>query len=423
MIRMIFDATILLNMTKKDATRSGIFFCVKNVFDELRKRPDVALSLYFSPEHFVSAIDLKNKFAKDIPCVNVFSKFSFLLFVSKLFWNAHTKLFSHKFLRLPFALGIILSQDAIRLFYKETFNEEIILNSQFFFSPAKEIAKSIRKYPHLKFFTILHDAIPLLNDYMGRIEGRNHMRLIKSFGDRDYFFSNSEQTKRDFEKFVARVNSNTAWVVPHAASPEIMQVTDIQKICDVKAKYAIPQNKKYIFSLCTLEPRKNLFRAVETFCHFIEKHNITDLVWVLGGGHWEMFFKEMEKKNIQWNSESVIRTGYIDDEDRAALYSGAEWFVYTSRYEGFGVPPLEAMQCGCPVITSNNSSLPEVVGDAGIMIDWDSDEQHIEAYEKYYFNEDLRKKYALKGLERAKLFSWKKTVDKMIELMKLNALS
>jgi glycosyltransferase involved in cell wall biosynthesis len=75
------------------------------------------------------------------------------------------------------------------------------------------------------------------------------------------------------------------------------------------------------------------------------------------------------------------------------------------------------MLCGCPVITSNNSSLPEVVGDAGIMIDWDSDEQHVEAYEKYYFNEKMRKEYGAKGLERSKLFSWKKTVDKMVALM------
>ncbi len=421
MIRMIFDATILLNMTKKDATRSGIFFCGKNVFDELRKHPEVSLSLYFSPEHILSAMEFKNAYAEDIPCVNIFPKHSVLLLINKFFWTVHAKFFSHKYLRLPFALGIVLSQDAIRFFYKDKYHEDIVQESQCFFSPAKEIVKSIRKYPNLKFYTILHDAIPLLNDYMGRIEVRNHKRLINSFGNRDYFFANSEQTKKDFEKFCSRVNSDTAWVVPHAASSEITQVLNLRQIQFVKAKYKIPIEKKYVFSLCTLEPRKNLFRAVETFCRFIEKHHISDLVWVLGGGHWEMFFKEMEKKNIRWNPESVIRTGYIDDEDRAALYSGAEWFVYTSQYEGFGVPPLEAMQCGCPVITSNNSSLPEVVGDAGIMIDWDSDEQHVEAYEKYYFNEELRREYGLKGLDRSKQFFWKKTVDKMIELIKANA--
>ena len=76
------------------------------------------------------------------------------------------------------------------------------------------------------------------------------------------------------------------------------------------------------------------------------------------------------------------------------------------------------MSCGCPVITSNSSSLPEVVGDAGLMIDWDNDEQHIEAYEKYYYNESLRNEYAQKGLERAKQFSWYKCTNTIVERFK-----
>ena len=75
------------------------------------------------------------------------------------------------------------------------------------------------------------------------------------------------------------------------------------------------------------------------------------------------------------------------------------------------------MQCGCPVITSNNSSLPEVVCDAGISIDWDSDEQHVKAYEDYYFNDNLRRTNAEKGLMRAKLFSWKNTANLMMTEM------
>ena len=77
------------------------------------------------------------------------------------------------------------------------------------------------------------------------------------------------------------------------------------------------------------------------------------------------------------------------------------------------------MQCGCPVITSNNSSLPEVVGDAGLMIDWDSEEQHVEAYVKYYFKEKLRKEYGHRGLERANLFSWKNTTDMILNKISL----
>ena len=141
---------------------------------------------------------------------------------------------------------------------------------------------------------------------------------------------------------------------------------------------------------------------------------------MLGGGEHERFSEQI-KREIQY-SESIDRcvlyAGYVDDDDLPILYSNAEWFVFTTQYEGFGLPPLEAMQCGCPVITSNNSSLPEVIGDAGIMIDWDSDEQHIEAYERYYFDEELRNENSRKGIERAKFFSWKKTVEKMISEMK-----
>ena len=113
--------------------------------------------------------------------------------------------------------------------------------------------------------------------------------------------------------------------------------------------------------------------------------------------------------------DKFILTGYINDEDLPAIYKGAEWFVYTSQYEGFGVPPLEAMSCGCPVIVSNNTSLPEVVGDAGILVDWDSDEQHIKAYEAYYFNEDLRQANSLKSVEQSKKFSWDKCTDEIIK--------
>jgi glycosyltransferase involved in cell wall biosynthesis len=205
-----------------------------------------------------------------------------------------------------------------------------------------------------------------------------------------------------------------------AAGDNFYHEKDKNKIKQVCKKYNIPTDKKYVFSLCTLEPRKNLIRSVKTFIEFIKKNKINDMVFVLGGAHWDEFIGKLESeiKDLGKYKNKIIRAGYIDDEDLAALYSGAEFFVYTSQYEGFGLPPLEAMQCGTPVITSNNSSLPEVVGDAGIMIDWDSDEQHIAAYEKYYFDEKYREKMAKKGLTRSRQFSWKNTVDVMINQMK-----
>jgi glycosyltransferase involved in cell wall biosynthesis len=121
--------------------------------------------------------------------------------------------------------------------------------------------------------------------------------------------------------------------------------------------------------------------------------------------------------DINGGEGKIIRLGYIDDEDVNTLYSHSIFFTYLSKYEGFGMPPLEAMQAGTPVITSNNSSMPEVVGDAAIMIDCDSEEQCIKAFEDLYFNEGLRQRYIQKGIERGKIFTWEKTADKMMDIM------
>ena len=136
-----------------------------------------------------------------------------------------------------------------------------------------------------------------------------------------------------------------------------------------------------------------------------------DLCFVLGGTFWKNYEGAYEDllKELDVPPGRILTIGYVDDNDVAGLLSNAHWLVYTSKYEGFGMPPLEAMQCGCPVITSNNSSLPEVVGDAGLMIDCDSEEQHIQAYEQYYFDHELRNANILKGLERSKNFTWETT--------------
>ena len=107
----------------------------------------------------------------------------------------------------------------------------------------------------------------------------------------------------------------------------------------------------------------------------------------------------------------------MKDEDLPSLYSNALMFIYPSLYEGFGLPVLEAMKCGCPVITSNVSSLPEVIGSAGIQIDPNSDEELIKAYEKMYYDTFFRELCIEKGLIRAKKFSWRKCTSEIIEFI------
>jgi len=108
-------------------------------------------------------------------------------------------------------------------------------------------------------------------------------------------------------------------------------------------------------------------------------------------------------------ASELVFTGYVPDDDLVALYNAADLFVYPSLFEGFGIPPLEAMSCGTPVVTSNTSSLPEVVGDAGLMVDPLDIEALARAMAEALDNTDLRTRLAARGLERAALFSWENT--------------
>ena len=150
---------------------------------------------------------------------------------------------------------------------------------------------------------------------------------------------------------------------------------------------------------------------------FINRHGIRDLVFVVAGGNWKNFSNSIlaNISTIEGIEESLFPTGYIDSCDLAALYSNAECFVYLSLYEGFGLPPLEAMQCGTPVITSNVSSLPEVVGNAGLMVNPKNDEELIQAYERMYFDKNLKKELSSNGLNRATQFSWEKCANQIVQ--------
>lgn len=135
---------------------------------------------------------------------------------------------------------------------------------------------------------------------------------------------------------------------------------------------------------------------------------------IVGGKGWK-YTEIFDLIKIFKLKDDVIFTDYVPDNDLVKFYNIADLFVYPSLYEGFGLPPLEAMACGCPVITSNISSLPEVVGDAGLMIDPNDVENLTESMHEILTKEGLKEDYIKKSLERAKMFSWKKTAEQTWE--------
>lgn len=160
---------------------------------------------------------------------------------------------------------------------------------------------------------------------------------------------------------------------------------------------------------------KNIDHVIRCFVRLVTEEQISDLSLVLAGmkgWDYDRIFAAIE--GAPQVKDRIIVTGRIDDEDLAALYSGALAFAYLSHYEGFGLPLLEAMQCGVPVITSNTSSLPEVAGNAGIMLDPTDADGLTHALLVLFQNEDIRNLMVQKSLARAQHFSWKRCAEDTI---------
>ena len=415
-LNILFDAAVLAENDTKTGNRSGIFITALNLLRAFSKNETVNIFIYCSTKKFADRLpETLNKYFPDNKFNNIYLKtLSPLEFLhSKLTCRYKEK--KNIFTKL----GIFIISALKKTFPVKKDLEKLLEDIDVYFSPSKRIPDEIEGIINLPKFTLLHDTIPLVfPEYFSKSSKDWYNQLINNLNPDNYYFTNSEYTKKDYLKYFPELKPAHITTTLLACAGNFKPEKEKTKAS--LEKYNLPTDKKYIFSLCTLEPRKNLIRAVKCFIEFVNKNNINDMVYILGGGSWDGFIEKMENEipDFEKYKHLILRAGYIDDEDLAPLYSGAEWFVYTSEYEGFGLPPLEAMSCGCPVITSNNSSLPEVVGNAGIMIDFDSDEQHVQAYEKYYFNEDIRKSYAQKGLERAKQFGWDKCANKMISTMK-----
>ncbi|WP_421077859.1 glycosyltransferase family 1 protein [Methanothermococcus sp. Ax23] len=234
--------------------------------------------------------------------------------------------------------------------------------------------------------------------------------LSKSIKSADKIISISHHTKQDIIKYF-KIPEDKIKVI-HLAANENYKPLRENEINDIKQKYNL--NYPFILYVGTLEPRKNiptLLKALYKLKKMGTKHKL--VITGKKGWKYKSIFETIEKLNLQ---KDVIFTGYVPDEDLPALYNAADLFVYPSIYEGFGLPPLEAMACGTPVVTSNTSSLPEVVGDAGIMVNpYDVNELAKAMYE-VLTNDGLREELSKKGLERAKLFSWKKCAEEHLKV-------
>lgn len=259
----------------------------------------------------------------------------------------------------------------------------------------------------------IHDLIPL---FFPKLVPKKHLilfRILMRWVARiaDKIITDSYSSKKDILNRLG-VPEEKIQVIYLAHHPDYHPIPDRHKIESILAKHHL--NGKYLLFTGVLEPKKNLLRLIEAF-HLLKTqiNPDKDLKLVLVGGRgWgyaganENLSRLIERRELK---EEVIFTGYVPDEDLPYLYNGAELFVFPSLYEGFGLPVLEAMACGIPVVTSKVSSLPEIVGEAGKLVDPYDPRNIAEGISEVLTNQTLRQSMIEKGLQRAHLFSWQRT--------------
>jgi len=417
--KLLFDATALIEGQNKNFNRSGIYWVADNILRQFILNKKYDITLLVPTYNFLKKININKNYK---------SEFKYISFYNKQICKANINYLNNKILKTYnvikicyYILKISINWLYIKLSY--TFKNKIN-NFNIFFSPMYAVPEEIINNPAVISFQLLHDCIPnVFPDLYPFIDSRHwYINLTENLNKKTIYFCNSNCTKNDFLRFFPdKIEKNRMYVTPIASAnnffPNYDKALLYKKIKNYTSK--LTNNAHYIFSLCTLEPRKNLLFTIKCFIEFIKKHRIDNIYFLLGGGHFPGFIEQFRDKLSCFleYQDKIIMLGYVNDEDLNIFYSNSMFFVYLSQYEGFGIPPLEAMCAGTPVICSNNSSLPEVVGDAAITIEYNSEEQCINAFEKLYFNNEIRNEYINKGLERSKLFSWKKTFDIMSDII------
>lgn len=238
------------------------------------------------------------------------------------------------------------------------------------------------------------------------------LNLKSSIRRADLILTDSEFSKSEIIKYFPQ-SAHKLEVVYCGVDREHFKPAPPEEIQRVRSKYGI--EGKYFLYLGTLEPRKNLERLIQAYALLKERLPSAPRLVIAGGKGW--MYEAIVESGKAVGTDCLF-TGYVPAEDAPPLLSGCTAFLFPSLYEGFGMPPLEAMSCGAPVLTSNAASLPEVVGDAAVLVDPFSIESMYEGMLSLASDSGLRKSLSEKGLKRAEKFSWEAAAKALMELYK-----
>lgn len=406
-MKAVLDITLLGQGYYYPKARTGVYRVVENMVASM---PKISAELDMS---YIDTLDLAATLRYLKENYEDIDDFKFINAQSETSWAKY-----ENFLLESCPLHSNRQKILKRFFYqlkskKNGLSNESLEKVELYHSPYFPIPEQILVQKNIKKLLTIHDLIPIKfpQYFENRTDTVVH-KIINSITADTFAVCVSENTKNDLLE-MTELSDSQVFVVPLAASKQIFYPeNNVNLIENTRLKYGIPSETSYVLSIATLEPRKNIETLINSFAELIVQEKLNDLYLLLVGTKGWDFEKILETSKFSTLvKERIIFTGYVPDTDLASLYSGALTFVYLSHYEGFGLPVLEAMQCGKSVICSNTSSLPEVIGEksnAAILVSPTDNTAVSDAIFNFYKNPSFNEIIGQNGLERSLFFSWQK---------------
>ncbi len=244
-----------------------------------------------------------------------------------------------------------------------------------------------------------------------RLRAYLEQAVPRSVARADYIVADSENTKNDLVCLLD-ADPDRVSVIPGGVDSRF-QPAPQSAVADVRRTYGLEH--PYVLAVGVIEPRKNFPRLIEAFARFRRQADQPYQLVIAGGKGWlsDETYREAERSAF---ASDIRFTGYVPDAHLPALYSGARVFAYPSLYEGFGLPVLEAMACGTPVVCANTSSLPEFAGDAAYLVPPEDPGAIASALETVCGEDGLRNQLHQRGCERARAYRWERSAERLLEL-------
>jgi glycosyltransferase involved in cell wall biosynthesis len=271
------------------------------------------------------------------------------------------------------------------------------------FTLPPSLAPSLLTVHDLSFVRYPQGAFPPLLAWLSRAVPRSLRRARHVLAD-------SESTRLDLVELMG-IPADRITVIGAGVDERFKRVSDPTFLAAVRARYNLPE--RFILGTSTLEPRKNFTGLIAAF-NRLAAAGPADLHLVIAGGKGWLYDDIFAAAAASPVSQRIHFPGFVADEDLPALYTLADLFAFPSHYEGFGIPVLEAMACGTPVVCADNSSLPEVAGDAALLVPATDSQALVDAMHRLLIDTSLREALVGRGLEQARKFAWEKAAERLL---------